>query len=324
MLQINNTIIEENISMADHSSFELGGRARFFVLVKSVADLENATGWAREKGLSIFILGGGSNLLFSDEGFPGLVAKIDLTKVEILSPPSIQSGEPTRLIVGAGVRMIPLASKISKMNLTGLEWANGVPGTLGGAIRGNAGAFRRDISDLTNWVEVWRDNQVIRLSKEECGFHYRDSFFKNKFSNDIILSAELAARPGDPRQIQEDYRKFLKHRHATQPPYPSAGCVFKNYLLTTPEEIERLRALGLPEEFVGYKKAPAAWLIEQCGVKGVKMGGAMVSFEHANFIINVDGTAMASDVIALMKLIKEKVYEKFGIKLEEEVKMVGL
>lgn len=314
MIKIGNTIIEENVSLANYSSFKLGGPARYFVLVKKVEDLENAAKLAAEQNLPIFILGGGSNLLFSDDGFPGLVAKIDLTNMEI---------KPPLLYVEAGVQLIPLASKISKMGLTGLEWANGVPGTLGGAIRGNAGAFRHDIGGMTNWVEVWRQDRVVRLPRAECGFAYRDSFFKNNFSGDIILSAELTVRPGDPKLIQENYTKYLKHRQATQPPYPSAGCVFKNHLLTTPEEIERLRGLGLPEEFVGYKKAPAAWLIEQCGLKGTKSGGATVSFEHANFIINAEGRATAGDVWNLMQLIKAKIYDKFKVKLEEEVRLVG-
>lgn len=323
MFKINNTTIEENVSLAKYSSFDLGGPARFFVSVKKIEDLENAYRWVAEQGLPVFILGGGSNLLFSDEGFPGLVAKIDLTNLEIKPPADLASGEPTLLYVEAGVGMIPLASKISKMGLTGLEWANGVPGTLGGAVRGNAGAFRHDIGEMTKWVEIWRKDRVVRLNQAECGFKYRDSFFKNKFAGDIILGAELAVRPGDLKAIQANYTKYLKHRHSTQPKKPSAGCVFKNHLLTTPEEIERLRALGLPEEFIGYKKAPAAWLIEQCGLKGAKSGGAMISFEHANFIINADGSAKASDVMKLLRLIKEKVYEKFKIKLDEEVQLVG-
>lgn len=304
-------LIQENISLAPLTTFKIGGPARFFVEVNKAEEIIQAKQWAREKNLPILIFGGGSNVLINDEGFSGLVIRI------------IKGGwtvNGNQIEVGASVYMTALAFMASRNGLCGLEWAGGLPGTLGGAIRGNAGAFRFEISQNIKSVEVLRGEQVIKLRPEECGFGYRTSYFKNKLKNDIILSARLELAQGDAKKSEKQLQDFLQHRQAHQPPHPSAGCVFKNFSFTDESDIAEIKDI-VPVEFLKYKKIPAAWLVEQAGMKSAQIGQAQVSLTHANFIVNLD-EAKAVEVLALIRQIKEKVYNKFHIKLEEEAQII--
>lgn len=314
--------IRENIPLAPLTTFKIGGPARFFVIATHSDDLKAAFNWAKEKNIPILILGGGSNLLVPDEGWQGLAIRLaiggwnfnQLPKYLILNTKySIQ--------VGAGVYMIPLAIEATRRGLTGLEWAGGLPGTLGGAIRGNAGSFRFEIGQSVKSVEIMRQNQIIKLDPKECGFGYRTSLFKKEYKNDIILSAELELAASDPALCQKQLKDFLAHRHKSQPPWPSAGCVFKNFCFANEHELNKGLHELLPSEFIKYKKIPAGWLVEQVEMKGARVGGAQVSPRHANFIVNV-GRATALDILTLIGQIKEKVYNKFQIELEEETQII--
>lgn len=303
--------IQENIPLAPLTTFKIGGPARFFVETGKAEEIIQAKQWAREKNLPILIFGGGSNVLINDDGFSGLVIRL------------IKGGwaiNGSQIEAGASVYMVALALMASRRGLRGLEWAGGLPGTFGGAIRGNAGAFRFEISQNVKSVEVLCEEQVIYLKPEECGFDYRTSYFKNKLKDDIILSAKLELAAGDVKESEKQLREFLTHRAAHQPPHPSAGCIFKNFSFTDATDIAALKEI-VPMEFLEYKKIPAAWLVEQAEMKGAQVGEARVSPEHANFIINLGG-AKAVDVLTLIRQIKEKVYNKFNIKLEEEAQIV--
>jgi UDP-N-acetylmuramate dehydrogenase len=303
--------IQENIPLAPLTTFKIGGPAKFFVEVGAAGEIIQAKKFAREKNLPILIFGGGSNILVSDKGFPGLVIRI------------IKGGwtiNGNQISVGTSVYMVALAFMASHCGLRGLEWAGGLPGTLGGAIRGNAGAFRFEISQNVKSVEVLRNDQIIQLRPEECGFGYRTSWFKNKLKDDIILSARLELANGGAKESEKQLQEFLIHRQAHQPPHPSAGCIFKNFSFTDVVSIAEIKDI-VPAEFLKYKKIPAAWIVEQAGMKGAQVGQAQVSTIHANFIVNLGG-AKTTEILTLIRQIKEKVYNKFHIKLEEEVQII--
>lgn len=304
-------LIQENIPLAPLTTFKIGGPARFFVEVNKAEEIIQAKKWAREKNLPILIFGGGSNVLINDEGFPGLVIRL------------IKGGwnlSGNQIEAGASVYMAALAFMASRNGLRGLEWAGGLPGTLGGAIRGNAGSFRFEISHNVKSVEILRGDRIFHLRPEECGFDYRTSLFKNKLKDDIILSARLELVKGDAKESEKQLQDFLQHRQAHQPPHPSVGCIFKNFSFTDDADIAEIKDI-VPMEFLKYKKIPAAWLVEQSGMKGAQVGQAQVSLTHANFIVNLGG-AKAAEVLAIIRQIKEKVYNKFHIKLEEEAQII--
>lgn len=254
----------KNILLKKYTTFKIGGPAKYFFEAKTKIELISALKLAKEKNLPFFILGGGSNLLVSDQGFNGLVIKF---------------GQP-------------LSAYVTK----GLEWAIGIPGTIQAAVWGNAGAFGGSMADVVKSVEVLDINslKIKILKNKDCKFAYRDSVFKQK-KNLIILSVEIKTKKSSLKKIKE----YLAHRKKTQPlNFPSAGSVFKN-------------PVGLS----------AGKLIQDCNLKGKKIGNVQVSEKHANFIINL-GNGQAKDVIKLIKLIKEKVKNKFGIVLEEEIQLL--
>lgn len=285
--------VRKNISLSDYSSFRIGGRAKYFFLANNEKDLVLAIKAAKKKRLPFFVLGGGSNLLISDKGFKGLVIKIQNTKYQILN---------TKIITEAGVSLSLLLNETIKRNLTGLEWAAGIPGTVGGAVNGNAGAFGKSMKDITKTVTVLEIPNKFKIKKyknKECYFGYRDSLFKKK-KDLIIVSAELQLKKGKKNEIKKKIEEYLEYKKRTQPlNYPSAGSVFKN-----------------PAGF------SAGELIEKAGLKGKKIGNAKISEKHANFIVNL-GNAKAEDVIKLIKLIKREVKNKFRVKLEEEIQYLG-
>lgn len=306
--------VQESIPLAPFSTFKIGGGARYFLKVQRVNELTSALAWAKEKKIPFFILGGGSNILIHDDGFKGLVVKIDFNETRM---------EDDVLEVGAGVKFVPLVHKLTKEGWRGLEWAGGLPGSFGGALRGNAGAFRHEIGDQTISVTVFHKGKVEELHPSACAFAYRTSIFKTKRADDIIIKMRLQLKKGDSKEAWAQLQEWLDHRHSHQPALPSAGCVFKNYLVEKEKEFDRIdKVKSVPLEYRGYKKIPAAWLIEQSGLKGLRVGGAEVSGKHASFITNTRN-ARAADVWELMRQVKQQVYNTFKVVLEEEVQLVG-
>jgi len=309
--------IKEKIPLKEYTTFKIGGPARYFFVAKNKEDLKNAILWAKKKKLPLFILGGGSNVLFSDNGFKGLVIKIQNSNLKIQNENS-----KFKIICGAGLPLMKLVFKSSEIGVTGLENLAGIPGTLGGAIWGNAGAFGREIGNLVEEVKVldvgsWK-LEVKRLKNKDCKFGYRDSIFKRK-KNLIILEATLKLKKGKRKEIEEKIKEILRLRKEKQPlEFPSAGSVFKN----VPIEKVSKRIREKFREKIKDGFLPAGVLIEAAGLKGVQIGGAKISEKHANFIVNV-GNAKASDVKELIEKIKKEVKKKFKIQLEEEIKLVG-
>lgn len=279
--------IKENEILANHSTFRIGGPARYFAVVKNKEEILEALDFAKEKEVPFFILGGGSNVLFNDQGYDGVIIKIENCELKIKN---------SIIKVAAGLSFNQLIIKAIEAGLSGLEWGIGIPGTIGGCVAGNCGAYGHSISESVERVIIL-DKEYL---KDKCLFQYRGSRFKNPDSKEIILEIELKLQKGDKEKSKEEIKNILIKRKDRIPPHPSIGCIFKN---------------------LKEKNISAGSLIEQCGLKGVKIGGAQISEQHCNFIVNV-GRATSDNVIALINLCKQKVKEKFNINLEEEIVVV--
>ena len=306
--------LQENVSLANHTTFRIGGPAKYFVAAKSIQELTDAIKWAKENYLPVFILGGGSNLLASDEGYNGLIIKFLIFNFQF----SILDSK-CKIECGAGVALGKIIMETSKQGYSGAEWGFGIPGTIGGAVCGNAGRLGQDISQIVDGVTILdKESNIKKLTKEECDFDYRHSRFKG--SGEIILEVSLNFSKKDQAEIEEvlsEAKKIVKH----SPPFPSAGCVFKNYkikgeqdelLKNHPELLERVRG----------GKLGVGQLIDATGLKGRQIGGAKIWDGHANYIVNAGG-AKARDVLELISLVKKSVKAKWGIELEEEVRYLG-
>lgn len=279
-----------NEPMSKHTSFKIGGPAEIFVKINNVEELKLIIKISKQAEVPITVVGNGSNLLVSDDGIRGIVLKIEFDKIEI--------EESGKLKVGSGVKLAFLAQKCLKEKLEGFEFASGIPGTIGGAIRMNAGAHGSEMKDIVKKITcMTRDGKIQVISNEEAKFEYRNSIFSQ---NDyIILEAEIQLTKGNPEEIRSKMDEYATYRKEKQPiEYPSAGSTFKR-----------------GNDFITAK------LIDECGLKGYQIGGAQVSEKHAGFIIN-KGNATAEDVKQLMKYVEEQVYNKFGKKIEPEIEII--
>ncbi|MDD4900584.1 MAG: UDP-N-acetylmuramate dehydrogenase [Patescibacteria group bacterium] len=308
-------IIKKNYDLTSLTTFRIGGRAEFFVAIKNKRELTQAINWARAKKLPTSFLGGGSNILITSRKIRGLVIKIGGENYSI-----------TGNIVSSwsGTGLTRLAKITYNHGLSGLEWALGIPGSIGGAVRGNAGAYGSDISRNVAQVEAYdiAKNRLITLKLRACDFAYRDSVFKQN-NNLIIVNVKLALTKGNTEEIKRQAKNNFHQRLANHPKEPSAGCVFKNLeYAKIAEQNKKLAEKLLAEGLFRGNKIGAAYFIDQLGLKSEVRGGARISEKHANFIINAGG-AKARDVISLISFIRKKVKEKYKINLEEEVQYFG-
>lgn len=283
-------LIKPNEPLANHTTFKIGGRAALFAEPENLCEVKELIGQAREQSRPFFILGAGSNLLVRDEGFDGVVIstlrlnRISRTGRYLLA----ESGVPVSQILKFGI----------KYNLDGFEFLAGIPGSLGGALLMNSGVKEQSVSLVVSGMKVLDENlEEVELIAAEASFSYRSS---NLSRFPFIVSANLEARPvARNDEIKRKINAYIFGRNSSQPRgYPSAGSIFKNPIGDA-----------------------AGRLIESAGCKGWRQGGAVVSDKHANFILNIDH-ATASDVLGLIEKIRETVYEKFGIKLELEIKIL--
>ncbi|MEN3037537.1 MAG: UDP-N-acetylmuramate dehydrogenase [Candidatus Kryptonium sp.] len=278
-----------NEPLAKYSTFKIGGPADLYIEPKDVDELLNLIRYLKDREIDFVILGNGSNVLISDEGFRGAVINLE-------SGLNFIRFENEYVVAGAGVKLAKFVDFCIENGFRGVEMLAGIPGTLGGAIIMNAGAYSGEISDYLVDVDVIRNLNLIRLKKEECGFGYRTS----NLLGDVVVQARFKFPRGDVEEMKKIRREILIKRNQTQPVnFPNVGSIFKNP----------------PGNYAGK-------LIDEAGLKGVQIGDAQISEKHANFIIN-KGNATARDVLELIKLAQRKVYEKFGIKLELEVKLIG-
>ncbi len=286
--------LSQGVALAPLSSFGIGGPADFFFEALSEEDIKRAAGAAWDAGVPFYIIGGGTNLLFADEGYRGLVLR---NRADGLT-----AGEaPLRLAASSGLSLGKAVQFSLEKGLMGMEFLAGIPGTVGGAVCGNAGAFGRSIGDVVESVLLLdRRGKERQAGRADLGFSYRHSFLREK--RDIVLKTIFSLVPGDPARSREDIRGFLEQRKKKHPPWGTAcaGSYFKNPCL--------------PD---GSKQA-AGYLLDQAGARGERVGDAAVYEGHCNFIVNL-GRATARHVLELGARLKDKVRERFGVVLEEEV-----
>lgn len=288
---------KQNEPMSQHTTYQIGGPADWFVVAQTPEQLVTAVGLARGHGITPFILGGGANILVADAGIRGLVIAYRASKYAFR-----EEDAAVVLRAEAGAPLKGIARESVSRGLVGLDWAVDIPGTVGGAIVGNAGAFGGYIGDCLRSVKVLEcDGTVREIGRDDVAFCYRGSRFKQQSCEErtVILEATLTLRQGDAEAIAEKAAQYSERRRERQPSEPSCGSVFKrtaNY--------------------------PAGFLIEQCGLKGERRGDAMISSLHANFVVNL-GNAKASEVRSLIELAQERVQAEFGEALELEVELVG-
>lgn len=296
--------VRANAVMAKYTTLHIGGPVQFLLELADSTKLPTLLNFLSGEGAPYFLLGGGSNLLWQDEAWEGVVIKMPSSKPLVLSDGRIEAG--------AGMPLALLVTTAVQNGLSGLEWAAGVPGTVGGAVRGNAGAMDSDTARSLEKVEVWRDGEVIELGAAECGFGYRDSIFKH--NQDVVIRAWYNTRPGDKIELMKKIQGYIKQRNGHYPALPSAGSFFKNIPFSAwPKNVETL-----PDGFKTKQQVPAGWISEQNGLKGYAIGGAMVSKEHGNFLVNIGGATQA-DILAVVEEVQKRAYTTFGVNLEAEV-----
>ncbi len=296
--------------LAERTRFGIGGPAAAYLETPRLESLLEALDLLRREGLPWTIIGGGTNLVAADEGFPGVVLRY--TGSRILQTEQGVTAE-------AGAELQDLVEFTNAQGLRGLETLAGIPGTVGGAVYGNAGAYGHSISECISEVWCWRDGRLERLSPADCRFDYRESTFK-KNKNWVICSVLLRLEPGDPEELQKTSAGLVALRNQKYPPgMKCAGSIFKNLLY---ERLTPEAARELPREIVREGKAPAAWFLEQVGAKGMRRGDICVAAHHANLIYNA-GQGTARDLRELVRELKRRVRERFGLELEEEVQHLG-
>jgi len=315
--------IKNNVLLKNFSNLKVGGKARYFFEAKTVKDLISILEWWQGKNNGrrpIFILAGGTNVLFSDKTFNGLVIKVNLKRLVYLKKGIVFSE--------AGVLVKRLVNFCLNKKLAGLEWANGLPGTLGGAVRGNAGCFGREIKNLVLKVISLETRKgklcLISRNNKECFFGYRSSLFKKKSKEkniSLIIGVFLKLSP--VKNINSCKRKasfvlnYRKTRHPME--FPSLGSTFKNIPVSSlPSSVKNRFSDKIKND--PFPILPAAVLLDKAGMKGKAVGGARFSEKHANFIVNFR-KAKAKDILKLISMAKKQVLKKFKIQLEEEIEI---
>ena len=285
--------VKENVSLAPYTSARIGGPADILITADSADDLARIIKLLRKQDLDYIMLGGGSNVLVSDKGVRGVVV---LNRAKAIR---FHNGDQPSVTVESGVVFSNLANRCASKGLAGLEWAATVPGTLGGAVYGNAGAFGGDVAGNLMWAELFTENGREKFTVEQMGYGYRTSVLKRNEIDAIVLSAELSLKNSTKEEVTVKIKQFSAHRKATQPPGASMGSMFKN-----------------PNgDYAGR-------LIEAAELKGTRIGNAEISPVHGNFFINHANTK-AEDIRALIQLAQKTVKEKFGVMLELEVELIG-
>ncbi|MDZ7671652.1 MAG: UDP-N-acetylmuramate dehydrogenase [Halanaerobiales bacterium] len=289
--QINDLIVKENVPLKKYTTFEVGGPADLFLVPKNSKALKKLTKIIKTNNLNYFVLGKGSNIIVGDKGYRGIIIYTgQLNNIEVFD---------NKIVAQSGATLKKLSDTALENSLTGIEFACGIPGSLGGAVFMNAGAYGGEMNNIIKTATAVNNNgQEITFKNEELNLSYRNSIFQD--NNYIILKAVIQLKKGNQQEIKKQIDTLNKKREQKQPlEYPSAGSSFKR-----------------PE---GYYTGP---LIEKANMKGYQIGGAQVSKKHAGFIINKDN-ATAEDIVNLIKKIQEEVYKISGVELEPEPKFLG-
>jgi len=284
--------IHKNEPMSKHTSFKVGGNADFFINIVNIDELKFVINYCKDNSIPLKVIGNGTNLLVKDSGIEGIVCKLEMCEVNFLKDGMVE--------VQSGLTNASLAYMLLKENMTGFEFACGIPGTIGGSIKQNAGAYGSEMKNVVQSVKILDldDMEIKELTNEECEFGYRTSIFYR--IDAIVLSAKMHFELADQEEIKEKMETNNNSRREKQPlEYPSAGSTFKR-----------------GEDFITAK------VIDDCGLKGYSIGGAQVSEKHAGFIIN-KGNATAKDILDLIEYIKKVVKEKEGKEIKLEIEVIG-
>ena len=286
-------IIKEQEMLKEHTTFRIGGPADFYLIPESAEQVQEAIAFAGKKGLPYYVIGKGSNILFGDKGFRGVVIEIGKGMA------AIENKGDGIVVAGAGISMSAMAVKLAEWNLTGFEFAGGIPGTLGGGIAMNAGAYGGEIKDcIQSAVVLTREGKIITKSLEELELGYRSSSILR--DEQIVLQGTFQFAAGEKEKIQNEMRELNARRRDKQPlEFPSAGSTFKR-----------------PEGYFAGK------LIQDAGLAGYRVGDAMVSDKHCGFVVNC-GNATAAEVKQLIEQVQKKIQTEFDVLLEPEVRLVG-
>ena len=300
----------ENVPLSRLTRFAIGGPARILADVSSEAALMAALEAVRGAQEPHALIGGGTNLVADDRGFPGFVLRYTATDLEIDGP---------RVWVAAGAILQDLVDATIAAGLQGLHTMTGIPGWVGGAVYGNAGAYGHSIHEFVESVRFFDGEKVREIGNTECEFHYRESCFK-RHKNWIILEAKLRLLAGDPAELRATAQGILKIRNEKYPlTMRCAGSIFKNLILSDLPESVRAQ---VPERVIREGKVPSAYFLELAGAKGMALGGVRVADYHANLIYNA-GEGTSQQVRELIETLKKRVYERSGLLLEEEVQYLG-
>ncbi|MBI4067242.1 UDP-N-acetylmuramate dehydrogenase [Candidatus Gottesmanbacteria bacterium] len=317
MRKLNNLNILDNVSLAPLSTFYIGGLAKEYIKVESPEKLVEIVGWVRENNKPFKVFAGGSNVVFPDEGVESLVIQVLGGSIKV---------EGERMVVDAGVLLSDVVSKSISLGFSGLESLSGIPGTVGGAIVGNAGAYGHAIREVVDKVEIveaekkevekGREGSRSRwMSDSECKFSYRESVFKHKPY--LILRAVLKFEQGNREELERISKEIIKKREVKyHPGIRCPGSFFKNIIAA---DLSREQLKNIDKSKIVYGKVPAGYLLEEVGTKGMRVGGIEIASYHGNLFVN-KGEGRASDVKTLAKILKEKVRNRFGIALEEEIR----
>ena len=325
--------VKYNEPLSKHTSFSIGGPALALVEVNSIDELKSLISFRERFNLPVMVIGRGTNILVGDAGYNGIIVVLatNLSQVQF---------NGMRVIAGAGITLTRLANQLARRALSGLEFAYGIPGTLGGALITNAGAHGYSMSEIVTEIQVMtHKGEVFKISNEQAGFDYRSSNLKQYFCGKTkssvvfcILEATLQLKRKSKEKIEAEMRKLYNERKSKQPlSLPSAGCIFKNPHPSALGQVPKVPILGIPQSGRFRKShrdsfgtgVSAGKLIDECGLKGTKIGGAEVSQKHANFIVNIS-EATAADVLALIDLVRKQVKSKTGIELELEIQQVNV
>lgn len=291
---IPNLKIYLNEPMKKHTSFKIGGNADIFIKVENIEEIEYILKLAKEENIPLTIIGNGSNILVKDNGIRGITMQIDIQDINIK-----EDEDEIVVMVGAGVKLGMLAVVLQQKEIAGFEFASGIPGTIGGAVRMNAGAYGKEMKDIiTEVTYITKDGKIETAKLDDLDFSYRHSrFCKN---SEIVINATMKLEKGNSQEIKERMNELLQSRKEKQPiEFPNAGSTFKR-----------------GENFVTAK------LIDEAGLKGYRIGGAQISTKHAGFVVNVEN-ATAKDVLKLVEYVKTTIKEKFDKNIELEIEVIG-
>jgi len=310
LASIPNLEVSRDVPLSRYTRFGIGGPAAALAEATTEEAFLAALEQARSSGVNWAVIGGGTNLIVSDAGFEGLVLRYTGSRIE---------RRGARVSAQAGAPLESLVDFTIEAGLAGLETMAGIPGSVGAAVYGNAGAYGRSVSDSLVRVRFFDGGQVRELDNAGCEFEYRGSIFK-RYKDWVIFEAEFALQPADPARLRRTALEILAVRSQKYPAeMRCAGSIFKNLLL---EDLPPSVAAAVPPEVVREGKVPAAWFLEQVGAKGLSRGDIRVADYHANLIYNA-GAGTAADLLELIRELKRRVRERFGLELEEEVQYLG-